>query len=199
MKRLITFAAAVVMSVCTVSCSVPMKNDSVRRNGLASGFTGDVSITIEKFQAEGVVDHSAEGGWSIEFSAPNTLSGVKLDFAEGNVSASYKGLAFSVPRSAVPVKSMMLNLIDAVDENASKTELKGEEKDDMLCVRGSLEGGEYTLSVDGEGNLAGFEMPNNKLTMNFTDVKITAEGDVPSETSGTTIPEETETAATAAA
>ncbi len=199
MKRLITFAAAIVMSLCTVSCSVPMKNDSVRRNGLSSGFTGDVSITIDKLQAEGIVQRSGEGDWNIEFSAPNTLSGVRLDFNEGNVSASYKGLTFSVPQSAVPVKSMMLNLIKAVDDNAAQTELKGEEKDDALRISGSLEGGDYTLSVDGEGNLSGFDMPNNKLTMKFTNISITSGGSRTDDASDTTAAVTTAEATTSAA
>ncbi len=198
MKRLITFAAAIVMSLCTVSCSVPMKNDSVRRNGLSSGFTGDVSITIDKLQAEGIVQRSGEGDWNIEFSAPNTLSGVRLDFNEGNVSASYKGLTFSVPQSAVPVKSMMLNLIKAVDDNAAQTELKGEEKDDALRISGSLEGGDYTLSVDGEGNLSGFDMPNNKLIMKFSNITVTSAAAQPSETCDTTAETPVETASAAA-
>lgn len=198
MKRLITFAAAIVMSLCTVSCSVPMKNDSVRRNGLSSGFTGDVSITIDKLQAEGIVQRSGEGDWNIEFSAPNTLSGVRLDFNEGNVSASYKGLTFSVPQSAVPVKSMMLNLIKAVDDNAAQTELKGEEKDDALRISGSLEGGDYTLSVDGEGNLSGFDMPNNKLIMKFSNITVTSAAAQSSETCDTTAETSVETASAAA-
>ncbi len=198
MKRLITFAAAIVMSLCTVSCSVPMKNDSVRRNGLSSGFTGDVSITIDKLQAEGIVQRSGEGDWNIEFSAPNTLSGVRLDFNEGNVSASYKGLTFSVPQSAVPVKSMMLNLIKAVDDNAAQTELKGEEKDDALRISGSLEGGDYTLSVDGEGNLSGFDMPNNKLIMKFSNITVTSAAAQSSETCDTTAETPVETASAAA-
>ena len=198
MKRLITFAAAIVMSLCTVSCSVPMKNDSVRRNGLSSGFTGDVSITIDKLQAEGIVQRSGEGDWNIEFSAPNTLSGVRLDFNEGNVSASYKGLTFSVPQSAVPVKSMMLNLIKAVDDNAAQTELKGEEKDDALRISGSLEGGDYTLSVDSEGNLSGFDMPNNKLIMKFSNITVTSASAQSSETCDTTAETPVETASAAA-
>ncbi|MBE6863957.1 MAG: hypothetical protein E7495_05230 [Ruminococcus flavefaciens] len=198
MKRLITFAAAIVMSLCAVSCSVPMKNDSVRRNGLSSGFTGDVSITIDKLQAEGIVQRSGEGDWNIEFSAPNTLSGVRLDFNEGNVSASYKGLTFSVPQSAVPVKSMMLNLIKAVDDNAAQAELKGEEKDDALRISGSLEGGDYTLSVDSEGNLSGFDMPNNKLVMKFSNIMVTSASAQSSETCDTTAETYVETASAAA-
>ncbi|MBR4627163.1 MAG: hypothetical protein IKO47_05615 [Ruminococcus sp.] len=173
MKRLLTFAAAAALSAqCLVSCSVPLKNDSRRKNGLGNSFTANASVTIDKLKAEGKLSHSG-GEWDIEFTAPNTLSGVRLSFADGNVEASYKGLSFSVPQSAVPVKAMMTELISAVEENAAKDELTGEEKDDTLRISGTLEAGNYTLIVDGEGNLCGFEMPNNGLTMSFTDMMLT--------------------------
>ena len=173
MKKFTAFAAAAVSAaVCFTSCSVPVKNSSSRRNGLASAFSADAVITIEKLTAEGVVQRTGKGEWDIEFSAPNTLSGVKLGFSDGSVTASYKGLSFSVPQSAVPVKSMMLNLIKAVDEKAELSELKGEEKDDMLRLSGELEGGSYVLSVDKDGLLSGFEMPNNHLKMNFTNIRV---------------------------
>lgn len=172
MKKFSAFAAAAVSAaVCFTSCSVPMKKEQARRNGLSAAFSADASITIEKLSAEGVLHRSGKGEWDIEFSSPNTLSGVTLGFSEGSVTASYKGLSFSVPQSAVPVKAMMLNLIKAVDEKAELSELKGEEKDDMLCISGELEGGSYVLSVDKDGLLSGFEMPNNSLTMSFSNIR----------------------------
>ena len=89
---------------------------------------------------------------------------------DGNVSADYKGLSFSVPRSALPVKAMLLNLIDAVDENARKEELKGSENEGKLEIPGSLESGDYTLSVDENGYIAAFSMPNNLLCITFSEV-----------------------------
>ena len=148
-------------------------------------FSAEVSITIDRLEAEGKLVRYGEGVWEIEFSEPNTLSGVKLEFSEGNVMASYKGLSFSVPQSAIPVKAMMLNLMSAVDSNAAAEELSGDEKDGLLSISGSLDGGDYTLTVDGDGLLSGFEMPNNKLTMKFTEVK-TAEISVEQSTAETT-------------
>ena len=83
---------------------------------------------------------------------------------------------------------MMLNLIKAVDENAKLDELKGEEDGDLLRISGSLEGGDYTLTVDKNGAPSKFEMPNNQLTITFTGV--TVMGEVP-ETSETAPVEET--------
>lgn len=199
MKKLITFTLTILMVLCVVSCSVPLKSTTSRKNGLDCAFQADAAITLDRLQAEGIIRRFGTGAWEIEFSAPNTLSGVKLEFSEGNTEASYKGLSFSVPQSAVPVKAMMLNLIKAVDDNARLEELKGEEKDNVLEVSGKLEGGEYVLVVDKDGKLAGFEMDNNKLKMTFTDLtSIDAGAESASSAETTTIPAETTVSAEAA-
>ena len=66
---------------------------------------------------------------------------------------------------------MMLNLMKAVDDNATAAELTGEENDGLLSIKGSLDGGDYVLTVDENGILSTFEMPNNKLKMRFTELK----------------------------
>ena len=171
MKRIFTFVLTMAMALCLAACAVPTGGGSSRKNGLGNAFSAAASITLDRLEAEGEIKRYGEGVWEIEFSEPNTLSGVKLEFSEGNVLASYKGLSFSVPQSAVPVKAMMLNLIKAVEDNARLSELSGEESDGMLKISGSLDGGDYTLTVDRDGLLSGFEMPNNKLTMKFSEMK----------------------------
>jgi len=186
MKRIFTFVLTIGAVLCLAACAVTKGGSSSRRNGLGSAFSAAVSITIDRLEAQGEIKRYGEGVWEIEFSEPNTLSGVKLEFSEGNVLASYKGLSFSVPQSAVPVKAMMLNLIKAVEDNAKLDELSGEESDGMLKISGSLDGGDYTLTVDGNGLLSGFEMPNNKLSMKFSEMKtaeITIEQATAAETS----------------
>ena len=171
MKRVFTFVLTFVTVLCMTSCAVPVGSKTSRKNGLSSPFSASVSITLDRLEAEGSIKRFGEGVWEIEFSEPNTLSGVKLEFSEGSVIASYKGLTFSVPQSAVPVKAMMLNLMKAVDEKAEAEELSGKEEDGMLRINGTLDGGDYTLTVDKDGLLSRFDMPNNKLTMKFTEMK----------------------------
>lgn len=171
MKRIFTSVITMAAAVCLTACAVTKGGSKSCRNRLDEPFSADVSITIDRLEAEGSMMRYGEGVWEIEFSEPNTLSGVKLEFSEGNVMASYKGLSFSVPQSAVPVKAMMLNFMQAVDDNAGNEELSGEEKDGNISISGRLDGGDYTLTVDKDGLVSGFEMPNNKLTMKFTEVK----------------------------
>lgn len=174
MKRLFTFVLTIATAAfCFVACSVPGgSSGSSRKNGLGNAFSAAVTITLDRLEAEGEIKRYGDGVWEIEFTSPNTLSGVKLEFSEGNVLASYKGLSFSVPQSALPVKAMMLNLIKAVDENARLEELNGEESDGMLKISGALDGGEYVITVDKDGNLSSFEMANNNLKMAFSELRV---------------------------
>lgn len=182
MKKLFASAIIFVMVFVLSSCAVPAQNSSERTNGLNCAFTAEMSITLDKFSGEAEVKRFGDGVWSAEFKSPNTLSGVTLSFEAGNAEASYKGLSFSVPRSALPVKAMMLNLMDAVDTAAKLTELKGEEKEGMLLISGSLEGGDYTVTVDENGRLAAFSMPNNQLSMTFREVTLISTSDAAEET-----------------
>lgn len=193
MKRLITFTITILTVLCLVACSMPMQNKTSRKNGLNTAFTSNVKINLDRLEADGTVKRFGDGMWEVEFSSPNSLSGVKLSFNEGNVEASYKGLSFSVPQSALPVKAMMLNLIKVVDDYARLDELKGEESDGMLEVSGKLEGGEYILVVDKDGVLSRFEMPNNKLTMTFTELTEIAGAEQTTSAEGTTEVTSTET------
>lgn len=171
MKRLVSFAVILLMTLTIFACSSPIKSETSRKNGLNCSFESSVNITIDNLDAEAVLKRFGEGLWDIEFSSPNTLSGVKLEFDSGNVSASYKGLDFSVPQSALPVKSLMLNLIEVIDSNARLEELKGTENDNILELNGSLDAGEYVLSVGKDGKPVSFEMENNNFKIIFSDFK----------------------------
>ena len=173
MKRLFTSVFLFGAILCLTSCSSPMGGSSVRENKLASAFTSPVTMSLDKLNAEGTVTCLGDGEWTAEFDSPNSLSGVKLTFSGGSVTADYKGLTFSVPKSALPVKSMLNNLIEAVDANARESELHGKENDGRFEISGTLDGGDYVLSVDKEGHLCGFSMPNNELTMTFTELTVT--------------------------
>lgn len=197
MKRLISFAVMILTAVVMVACSSPIKSETSRKNGLNCAFESSVNITIDKLNAEGIMKRFGDGMWDVEFSSPNTLSGVKLVFDSGNVSASYKGLDFSVPQSALPVKAMMLNLIEAVDTNARLEELKGTENDNVLEVSGSLEGGDYIISVGKDGKLISFDMENNKLKIIFSDMKEISSAPEQETTTTTIMEASTETTTTA--
>ncbi|MBR6242427.1 MAG: hypothetical protein IKQ90_02900 [Ruminococcus sp.] len=168
MKRLFTFAAPLAAVLVMTACTSPAAKETSRVNGLDSAFTSEADITLGKLDSHAAVTRSGSGVWTAEFSSPDTLSGVKLEFTEGSVKASYKGLEMSVPQAALPVKSMMLCLIEAVDSNATAEELTGKENGKYLDISGKLDGGEYVLTVDENGMLHSFTMENNSLEITFS-------------------------------
>ena len=79
MKRLITFMTSLTLAVCSVSCSMPTSGgSSARENGLSCSFGSPMELTLDDMSAEGEIRRMGDGEWNIEFSSPNTLSGVEL-------------------------------------------------------------------------------------------------------------------------
>ncbi len=174
MKKLLTSVCAFLCTFSLASCSNPMSASVKRPNNLSNSFTAKMNISLDKLNAEGTVTRHGDNMWTAEFNSPNTLSGVTLNFEENIVKASYKGLDFSVPKSALPVKAMLSNLIEAVDTAANSEELTGTENEGLLLIEGSLDGGDYVISVDSNGNLCRFEMPNNLLDISFSEISASA-------------------------
>ena len=69
-------------------------------------------------------------------------------------------LAFSVPQTAMPAKSILSSLILVVDDLAKQEHISGEKDGDYVSVEGELEGSPYLLRLSAGGELAGFEMDN---------------------------------------
>ncbi|MBE6857389.1 MAG: hypothetical protein E7500_08240 [Ruminococcus sp.] len=193
MKRLIALSATAITLLSLASCSAVTGEKGSVPNGLAESFKADVSIDLDELDAEGSLRRYGNGMWEVEFTSPNTLSGVKLSFDEGNAEASYKGLKFTVPQSALPVKAMMLNLIEAVDGYSNESELTGKEEEGNIELKGTLEGGDYILEIDRQGKIVSFEMPNNKLDMEFENVTSVQAEETPAEENTESTSEETST------
>ena len=138
---------------------------------LDSPFTVTADIEYDGAPYSAVFTRRDINNWDAEFSAPDNLSGIILSFKDNNVEASYNGLSFSVPKTALPMKSMMAAFIDVCEKAASEGELTGEQKDDELVVSGETELGKYLLKFDKNSQLSGFEMDNLKLKMKLSDFK----------------------------
>ena len=196
MKRLLSSVFALLCVVSSVSCSTPTGTQSKLENNLGSPFSAKMTVNLDKLSAEGTIYRKGDRCWEAEFDSPNTLSGVKLSFEENIVKASYKGLDFSVPKSAVPVKAMITNLMEAVDSLAAQEQLTGTENEGFTEISGSLEGGDYSLSLDGQGNIHTFEMPNNLLKITFSEVEYINYAPSPAETTTSAVATDITTTAT---
>lgn len=195
MKKIIPVFISFILVISLCACSGGGKNVKFTPQ-LNQPFVVTAKIQYGDQESDAVFRRYGKANWDIEFSSPNTLAGVILSFRDDKVDASYKGLSFSVPKTALPVKSIISAFIEAVDTNADKPELEAVEKDDMMEVSGELQQGKYTLKLDKNGGIAEYSMPNLELKITFSDFH-TDSADMPntSQTASesTTAPPVTET------
>ena len=170
MKRIFALMLVVVSILSLSACGKIGKVKKEIKPQLDSAFSCNVKMKYGDLLSEAVVKRFGNGAWEADFSAPNTLAGVKLSFLDDDVTASYKGLSFSVPKSALPIKSMMSNLFTIIDETASKDTIEVINDKEYLVIEGRTEQGDYEIMLDKEtGLLVSFAMPNLDLLIEFSD------------------------------
>lgn len=107
--------------------------------------------------------------WEAAFTEPASLAGVVLTFDGNTVSASYKGLEFTVPKSALAAKNMLLYITDALNAAAAADQLPCSRLEDGSWVcSGDSDGGCYSLSFAENGQPLRFELPAQPLTVSFS-------------------------------
>lgn len=192
MKKYISVFLSFILVLSLCACG--SKSSVKFQPKLGSAFTVNAQIVYGEQESEAVVKRLGMSSWDIEFSSPNTLAGVVLSYRENNVEASYKGLSFSVPKSALPLKAIILTLTDVVDSMSQLDEIECEEKDGSFIYEGENEQGKYVLEMDKNGCLSKFTMKNLNLEITFTD--FTDNGTVTDSTTET-LPSETTAETTA--
>ncbi len=154
------------------ACDVKKESESLSTADIQDTFSCTASVKYGEYESDTMIKRYGKGMWENEFLSPDTLAGVKLVFDNDEITASYKGLEFSVPKSAMPYQAMLVCMTEAVDSVYDSDEIVCFEKDGMLCYEGKLEQGDYTINFDAEtGFIKSFDMPNMELTVEFTDCK----------------------------
>ena len=114
--------------------------------------------------------------WEAEFTEPPTLSGVILAFDGDSVTANYKGLEFTVPKSALPAKNMLCLMTDALDQTAASEQLIcTEQEDGTWSYAAECAGGSFTLTFSESGEPLIFEIPSQPLKVTFTGYTVSEE------------------------
>ncbi|MGN0612838.1 MAG: hypothetical protein ACI4JB_02980 [Porcipelethomonas sp.] len=166
-------------------CACGGKGDAKCVPNLSNPFCVTAEIDHDGTQYNAVFTKHGKANWDVEFSAPDTLAGVLISFRDANAEASYKGLSFSVPKSALPLKSIISAFIDSADKTAELGEITGKQEDSEIITEGETELGKYTMKFDTKGCLTGFEMPNLNLVIVFKDFS----GNIPETTAATEMSE----------
>ncbi len=194
-----------VLLCCTVPITLLMCScDS--GGGTAAEFTPklDESFSVRAEMTYGddnttelLLTRYAEEHWDATFETPSSLAGVVLTMEDEAVSANYKGLAFTVPKSAMPAKAMLLILTDVLEELIDEETLPATtSEDNTWTVSGEAEAGSYTVTFLADGTLAGFSMPNQPLEVVFSDYKASAVQGSTTATGETTTSDSTTTTST---
>ena len=177
MKKIVSILTLCTITLTTLASCSSVSNEKVSTDALfKEPFSSTANITTEELEATGTIYRHGVGVWEIEFSAPETLSGVKLSFDGVNSEASYKGLSFSIPKDAVPISSMLLCLANAVDEVATYPDKECSINDGIISFKGSTDCGDYNLTVkEDTGELATFEVKSLGLLMTFSNTTTIAD------------------------
>ncbi len=175
------FMLAMPASAILTGCiSTPATEISSVPDCLAGSFSSEIHIISGENEFNADITKS-DKIWNAEFSQPSTLSGVELVFEDGMVSASYKGLAFSIPKDALPVQSALQNLIlvsdnlealnceTSDDEDSNTSDIKCTIEKDLCSIKGTIDNGEFELITDKQGIPLTFTMENFNLTIEFSN------------------------------
>ncbi len=175
------FMLAMPASAILTGCiSTPATEISSVPDCLAGSFSSEIHIISGENEFNADITKS-DKIWNAEFSQPSTLSGVELVFEDGMVSASYKGLAFSIPKDALPVQSALQNLIlvsdnlealnceTSDDEDSNTSDIKCTVEKDLCSIKGTIDNGEFELITDKQGIPLTFTMENFNLTIEFSN------------------------------
>ncbi|MCQ2407536.1 MAG: hypothetical protein MJ065_03285 [Oscillospiraceae bacterium] len=119
-----------------------------------------------------------ESLWEASFSEPASLAGVVLTFDGDAVSASYKGLAFTVPKSAFGAKNMLMYVTETLDNAAAETLICSQQEDGSWINHGECAGGAYTLTFSESGEPLMFDLPSQPLKLTFTSYTVSPEAAV---------------------
>ena len=123
----------------------------------------------DKDTAELVLTRTDAQKWEAAFSDPPALSGVLLSFDGNAVSASYKGLAFTVPKTALPAKNMLALTTEILDAVSEQKELACSKLEDGTWQNaGECSGGSYTVTFSDDGTPTELEIPSQPLRIVFS-------------------------------
>lgn len=169
-RKILTLCGIAGVMVFSASCDIAKSGETVSSADIQDSFSCNAVIHYGDMESDSVLKRYGKGMWENEFSSPDTVAGVKLVFNNDDITASYKGLEFSVPKSAMPFQSMLCCLIEASDSVYESSDIVFNEKDGLLCYEGNIEQGDYEICFNAEtGFIQSFSMPNMELEIEFTN------------------------------
>ena len=151
----------VLFSVLLTACN----NKTAEKPTVSGEFSCKVSINYNDKDYSATVTRIGQGVWNAEMTEPKTVNGMGLHYENGEVSVKYKGFSVNLPNSSVPMKTLLSQIFEAVDNIANNPNVKSTKTDNGVAVEGETSGGKYIITFDKDGNLLSVNIPTKKLTV----------------------------------
>lgn len=172
MKKILSLFLCTILLVTATACKFGKPKETAAPD-LNRLFTCSAEILYADFEMSAELKRLGDGMWEVEFSAPKTLAGVKLTYSGDSISASYKGMSFTIPKDAAPVKAVFTMIFQTIDKTAVVPELPFTEEDGVIVFEGENDYGKFFISTDEEtGDFIGFNMPDYDLEVKCENYSI---------------------------
>lgn len=160
------FCAAVLLCACSPQGKAPEKP-------VTTGFSCDVDMSYQDMQISGRLTRQSAGTLVLEFTAPESLKGLSMQWDGETITMKAGALSFGVDPSAIPESALGKGLLDALDAGYRNQQV-GELTDQGLSTTGqSVNGAFEILSDPATGSLLSLKIPKLNITANFSNFELT--------------------------
>lgn len=164
--------ACAVVALSLTLCGCGSKMPFVQRApSFDTTYTVTADITYDKVKAKAELTRVNSTEWTFNFVEPKELSGLSISLNDKKYSASLDGLSFSAADSAVYAAAPQV-IAKAVSLLSGATNDKLTAADGVLTFTDEIDGKRVTVTADERtGSLISLKLPNQKLSVSFSDQK----------------------------
>lgn len=169
---LLTILSIVTLFTLTLAtgCQKPTLNKTPE---LSQTFSCQADFQYGDWTAKATLKRLGGGVWEAQFQEPASLAGVLFAYDGAELNASFLGLSFTVPMSALPDSSMLSDIFTALDRCTTGAEMPceavEEDGDQVYVYKGELSRGAYTVAMTKDNALHAFSLPSAGLTVAFSE------------------------------
>ena len=168
MKKLIALAICLLLLLPFGGCA--KKSEPVNMNRL---YSVDANVKVGNFTADIGLNRLGNGVWDINFTKPDNLNGLSISYENDKANITYKGLSFALAKEDIPVKAIMSNLTNVLDNAALGKDISFTKKDGKITAKGKVNGIDYSITLDEKtGTILQLALPKQDLEVSFKDYKL---------------------------
>ncbi len=140
----------------------PIKIDNI--------FSVNCSYESDDFNADMTLMRLGNGGWEIQFSAPETVSGLAVSYLEEEILITFLGLETTILKDKLPTAPIYEEITKVLDQFIFEEELEFQQNEDDISTHISTENGDFTLKFHKDSKeLISLESENSDFKCEFSD------------------------------